>query len=303
MNARVRKVDTNGIITTVAGDGKLGNSGDGGPAVQAKLWYPSDVAIDASGNLHIADCGNSRIRKVDTNGVITTVAGNGIAGYGGNGGAATQAKLNDPEGVAVDRLGNLYIADTNNHLIRNVDKSGILTTMAGSLWKDWGGNGDYWGDGGPAIRAALNYPSRMAVSASNELYIADRWNHRIRLVMPKRSTITGRVTDSSTGLLLSDVMVAIKDSLRTFTTKTDSNGTYTISGLDKGSFTATFVKSGYAKYTVAATLNADDTKTLNIQLIPIPPLNLTITSPQDGVVLNSSPILRYRNGNPMQPLQ
>jgi hypothetical protein len=123
-NQRIRKVDTNGLITTVAGNGTSGFAGDGGAATSAKLWNPSGVAVDGAGNLFIADHGNSRIRKVDTNGIITTVAGNGTAGYAGDGGAATNSELNGPVGVAVDAAGNLFIADRYNQRIRKVNAEG-----------------------------------------------------------------------------------------------------------------------------------------------------------------------------------
>ena len=131
-NNRIRKVDTNGIITTVAGNGSASYSGDGGAATNASLYYPCGVAFDASGNLYIADYGNNRIRKVDTNGIITTVAGNGSCGYSGDGGAATNASLYYPYGVALDAFGNLYIADYDNNRIRKVDTNGIITTVAGN---------------------------------------------------------------------------------------------------------------------------------------------------------------------------
>ncbi len=289
-NHRIRKVDANGIITTVAGNGTRGYAGDGGPAVQAEFWYPGDIAVDALHNLYIVDWGNSRIRKVDANGIIMTVAGNGRSGYTGNGGPATQASLNGPNAVTVDHLGNLYIADTNNHLIRRVDTNGIITTVVGCAYVNWTGSGNFWGDGGPAIRAALNYPLDVTVNPLGELYIVDYWNDRVRLVTPKRNTITGRVTDSTTGLPLLDAMATIKDSLRSFTAKTSSDGTYAVSGLNQGSFTATFSKLGYGRETVNGTLAADMNLTLNMQLTSIPPLTLTITSPQDGTTLNSSPI-------------
>ncbi len=172
---RVRKVDTNGIITTVAGNGSSGYSGDGGPATEAKLYESQDVAVDASGNLYIADMRNNRIRKVDTNGIITTVAGNGSSGYNGDGGPATEAQLTFPSGVIVDSLGNLYIADRVNHCIRKVDPGGIIITVAGN------GSSGYSGDEGPATEAQLNYPDGLALDASGNLYIADN-NHCIRKV-------------------------------------------------------------------------------------------------------------------------
>ena len=122
----------NNIITTVAGNGSLGFSGDGGAATNAKLYVPSGVALDAFGNLYIADTDNNRIRKVDTNGIITTVAGKTGGGYSGDGGAATNASLSYPFGVALDAAGNLYIADQNNNRIRKVDTNGIISTVAGN---------------------------------------------------------------------------------------------------------------------------------------------------------------------------
>ena len=176
-NQRIRIVGTNGIITTVAGNGTRGYSGDGGPASNAELNYPIDVAVDASGNLYIADQYNNRIRKVGTNGVITTVAGNGTQGYSGDGGPATSAELNQPEGVALDASGNLFIADFGNSRIRKVGTAGMITTVAGN------GTPSYSGDGGPATSAELQYPSAVAVGASGNLFIADEFNMRIREVV------------------------------------------------------------------------------------------------------------------------
>src|SRR5208282_1269376 len=131
---------TPGIITTVAGNGTFGYNGDNGPATSAELQVPSGVAVDSAGNLYIADSSNNRIRKVDANGIITTVAGSDTFGYSGDGGPATSAELYVPYGVAVDSAGNLYIADINNNRIRKVDASGIITTVAGN--GTFGYNGD-----------------------------------------------------------------------------------------------------------------------------------------------------------------
>ncbi|MBW1818596.1 MAG: hypothetical protein JRJ60_15750, partial [Deltaproteobacteria bacterium] len=173
---RIRKIDTSGIITTVAGNGTYGYSGDGGPATQAELDTPMDVAVDTSGNLYIVDGFNARIRKVDTNGIITTVAGNGTYGYSGDGGPATQAQLYEPGGVTVDTSGNLYIADTYNYRIRKVDTSGIITTVAGN------GGWEHSGDGGPATEAQFGHSYGIAVDDSGNLYIADYYNTCIRKV-------------------------------------------------------------------------------------------------------------------------
>ena len=175
-NDRIRKVDTSGVITTVAGDGTEGYGGDNGPAVSAQLRYPNDVALDGSGNLYIADNSNHRIRKVDTTGVITTVAGTGVRGFDGDGGQAAAARLANPSGVALDGSGNLYIADDGNDRIRKVDTTGVITTVAGD------GTGGFSGDGGQAVLAQLRSPTGVAADSAGNLYIADQSNDRIRKV-------------------------------------------------------------------------------------------------------------------------
>ncbi len=165
-------------IETVAGAGFSGYGGDGGPAAQARLNRPVGVALDGAGNLYIADGFNHRIRKVDAAGVISTVAGDGTASYGGDGGPAAQALLSRPADVAVDGAGNLYIADTYNHRIRKVDAAGVISTVAGA------GREGYGGDGGPAAQAWLNQPSGVAVDGAGNLYIGDQHNHRIRRLRP-----------------------------------------------------------------------------------------------------------------------
>ncbi len=189
LNDAIRKVDAAGVISTVAGTG-YGYSGDGGPAIAARLYDPIDVAVDAAGNLYIADRLNRRVRKVDAAGIITTVAGTGVGGYSGDGGPAVAARLSLFSSVAVDAAGNLYIVDTNNRRIRKVDAAGVITTVAGS-----GGVG-YGGDGGPATAARLNDPVDVAVDAAGNLYIADRLNHRVRKVNAADGVI---VTAAGTG--------------------------------------------------------------------------------------------------------
>ena len=164
------------MIETVAGDGTWGSRGDGGAATAAQLGSPTGVALDGAGNLYIADVGSSRIRKVDSAGVISTVAGGGRHGYSGDGGPAVAAHLNHPRGVAVDGAGNLYIADQSNHRIRKVDAAGMISTVAGD------GTQGYGGDGGAAVAAHLNRPSGVALDAAGNLYIADVNNDRIRKV-------------------------------------------------------------------------------------------------------------------------
>lgn len=131
-NNRIRKVDTNGVITTVAGNGIYDYSGDGGAATNASLKNPIGVALDAWGNLFIADQNNFRIRKVDTSGVITTVAGTGSIGFSGDGGSATNAKLSSVTGVAVDAFGNCFISDSLNNRIRKIDTNDIISTVVGT---------------------------------------------------------------------------------------------------------------------------------------------------------------------------
>jgi sugar lactone lactonase YvrE len=182
-NLRIRKVDTNGIITTVAGSGKstaIAPLGDGGPATSAALGGPVGVAVDSTGNLYIADSGvNSSfsaiswVRKVDTSGTITTVAGGGGMGFSGDGGAATSALLDSPSGVAVDGAGNLYIADSGNKRVRMVDMNGIITTVAGNGGGLAAGVNVFGsiGDGGPATAAPLAADD-VALDAAGNIYIA-----------------------------------------------------------------------------------------------------------------------------------
>ena len=175
-SSRIRKVDTKGVITTVAGTGTAGFGGDGGPAAKAQLSTPAGLALDSAGNLYIADFGNNRIRQVSSSGNIATVAGNGNFWYSGDGGAATSAQLNGPTGIAVDAGGNVYFADTLNHRVRQVRPDGSITTAAGSATPGFGG------DGGAPSSAQLNYPTGVAVDTAGNLYIAEHGNQRVRVV-------------------------------------------------------------------------------------------------------------------------
>jgi trimeric autotransporter adhesin len=196
-NNIIRKVGTNGIATIVAGNGSGSFSGDGGAATNAGLFAPSAVIVDSAGNLLVADSGNNRIRKVGTNGIISTVAGNGFGGYGGNNGAATTAQINNPSGLCLDATGNLFIADTFNFVIRKVGINGIITTVAGINGRGPG----FSGDGFSATAAGLNYPTGVAVDSSNNLYIADSQNNRIRKVNASGtiSTFAGNGTANYSG--------------------------------------------------------------------------------------------------------
>ena len=167
------------VISTAVGTGDKGFAGDGGPAQAALLNGPFDVAFDSAGNLFFSDTFNHRIRRVDARtGAITTVAGNGEAGYAGDGGPAVQASLNEPYGIAIDRAGNIFVADRLNRRVRRIDAAnGTITTLAGT------GEPAYSGDGGPAARAGLAEPNGLALDADERhLYIADVADHRVRSV-------------------------------------------------------------------------------------------------------------------------
>jgi len=183
-------VGTSGVITTIAGNGFSGFSGDGGPATSAQLSGSSGVAVDGSGNIYFADNGNNRIRKVTAAGIITTVAGNGSAGFSGDGGPATSAQLSGPAAVALDRSGNIYITDNRNHRIRKVTAVGVITTVAGN------GSAGFSGDGGPATAAQLQSPAGIAVDGVGNLFIADLSNYRIRKVTPAGIITTAAGTGS-----------------------------------------------------------------------------------------------------------
>lgn len=171
-----RQVSTAGLIATIAGSGSAGFAGDGGPASAALLNGPTGLALDALGNLYIADSANHRIRMITPGGVISTVAGNGTAGYSGDGGLATAAELNTPHGLAFDAAGNLYIADTANNVIREVAPQGLITTIAGT------GVPGYGGDGGSALQAQLDLPWGIAFDATGSLWLADAGNNVIRSI-------------------------------------------------------------------------------------------------------------------------
>src|SRR5688572_3636030 len=172
-------------ISTFAGTGTKGFSGDGGPASAAQLADPNGIARGPDGALYICDTMNHRIRKVTRDGRISTVAGNGEKGFAGDGGQALSAKLNEPDEVRFDRAGNVCWVERLNHVVRKLDvKTGVISTLAGN------GTGGYSGDGGPATKAQLSEPHSLGFSRNGDLYIADVRNHRVRKVELASGTIT-----------------------------------------------------------------------------------------------------------------
>jgi uncharacterized protein (TIGR03437 family) len=182
----IHKLTPGGVLTLIAGGDSIGFSGDGGPATQAKVYFPSGVAVDSAGNIYFVDKGNNRVRKIDTKGIITTYAGTGTAGYSGDGGPATSAKLGlnltaAYQGLALDSAGNLYIADPKNNRVRIVNPAGIISTFAGNgTGFATGSLGN--GDGGDPTKASVVTPYGVKVDSAGNVYIADTGHGLIRKV-------------------------------------------------------------------------------------------------------------------------
>jgi trimeric autotransporter adhesin len=194
-NNRIRKI-AGGTITTIAGNGQASFGGDGGPATSAQLSFPDGIAVDNAGNVYISDLLNNRVRMVTPTGAISTIAGNGNPGFGGDGGPATSAPLNQPAGLALDSSGNLYIADSNNSVIRKVTPQGIISTVAGT-----GGIEGFSGDGGAATKGTLMAPLGVAVDSSGNIYIADYygWIRKVTASTGVISTIAGTGNNGYSG--------------------------------------------------------------------------------------------------------
>jgi Adenylate and Guanylate cyclase catalytic domain/NHL repeat len=192
---QVRRINADGTVTTMAGTGRAGFSGDGGPATSADLRGPQSIAIDSAGDIFIADSQNNRVRRVDPRGIITTIAGSGQAGYGGDGGPAKQAVLNDPTGVAIGFGNTILIADSANNRVRVVDTNDSIDTFAGT------GDTGYAGDGGPATSGLLNDPHCVAVDANDNVFVADAFNDRVRRIAVDGtiSTVAGTGVQSFSG--------------------------------------------------------------------------------------------------------
>lgn len=192
-NNRIRKIDTFGIIHTIAGTGTAGYNGDAIPATTAHLNFPYGMAVNQMGHVVISDMDNNRIRLIqsaESGGLIYTIAGTGVAGYSGDGGPASLAKVNNPQGIFWDAIGNVYFADAWNHRVRKISAAGTITTIAGN------GTATSFGDGGPATAAGVNHPSGLSVDTAGNIYIAEMMGHRIRKVSPSGiiTTIAGTGT-------------------------------------------------------------------------------------------------------------
>jgi sugar lactone lactonase YvrE len=185
-NHVIREFSIAGVLTTIAGKGVQGFAGDGGPAMAAELDSPAGLAMDGAGNLYIADSHNHRVREVDAaTGVIRSFAGTGVAGFSGDGGAATAAELDLPTALAVDAAGNVYVADTDNHRVRRIAAgTGLITTVAGN------GAEGFAGDGSAAIAASIDSPNGLVVDVAGNMFIADTHNGRVRKVSASTSVIT-----------------------------------------------------------------------------------------------------------------
>jgi hypothetical protein len=197
-NSRVRKIDIAGIITTIAGTGGIMSDGDGGSATDAQIGWPGCVATDNIGNIYITVGHAHIVRKISSSGIITTIAGfTNTPGYTGNGGPATNARLNTPHGITVDGTGNIYITEYGNNCVRKIDGAGIITTIAGS---ETGAIG-YTGDGGPATGAKLRGPVGIDINASGYIYICDGFNHCIREINPSGiiNTVAGTGVNGFSG--------------------------------------------------------------------------------------------------------
>jgi hypothetical protein len=197
-NDAVRMVNkSTGIITTIAGNGVPGYTGDGGPATASQIDGPRGVALDGSGNIYFTDAANNAVREIKaSNGYIYTIAGVGFAGFTGDGGPATSAELSTPYGIAVNAAGEIFIADQSNNRIRKINTSGIISTVAGN------GTAGFAGDGGQATAAGLNGPAMVTVALSGDMFISDTYNNRIRLVTAANgniSTLAGTGSPGYTG--------------------------------------------------------------------------------------------------------
>ena len=261
MNNRILEI-SNGVITTAAGNGVWGSSGDNGPATSAQLANPQGVAVDSAGTLYIADSSNWRVRKV-SNGIITTVAGNGVWGFSGDNGPATSAQLSGPWGIAVDSAGNLYVADASNNRIRKVS-GGVITTVAG-------GGSSGLGDNGPATSAQLYNPEGIAVDSAGNVYIADAGNNRIRILKPVGSSCTYSVSPTT-------LQAPASGGNLTVGIQTAASCPWAVSGLP-GWITASAASSGPGSASVALAVSPNNSGATLSATVLIAGVSVTVAQP------------------------
>ncbi|MGN6568054.1 MAG: T9SS type A sorting domain-containing protein [Flavipsychrobacter sp.] len=260
-NNVIRKVDGKGFIRTIAGNHTGGYKGDGGLATSSSIHFPGDISLDKKGNVYIVDSWNSVIRKVSKSGIITTIAGCDTAGYSGDGGPAVLAKINIPSVMDIDARGNIYISDQKNGVIRKIDTTGIITTIAGTP-----GILSYTGDGGPAIAARLGNTCGLRVDAIGNVYVADHDNNAVRKIDTAGviTTIAGSATKgysgdggpAKTALLFHPMDVAldragnlyIADEGNNVIRKIDTNGIITtVAGIDSAGYNGDSILAGSAQ--------------------------------------------------------
>jgi gliding motility-associated-like protein len=291
----IRKVDTSGIITTIAGQGLMnaGYSGDGGAAVLARLSAPTGITVDRYGNLYIADLGNHRIRKINANGMISTFAGNGTAGYSGDGGPAMAASLFRPYAVIVDNHDNVYIAEDSNHVIRKISLDGIITTVAGS------GVMGYSGDGGSAPQAKLTIPQRIAADDLSNLYVTDWVNHTIRKINKCAGIVLSSVSISTT---TPEVCENTTVSFSAAPINGGANPQYKwtvngqLTGTDSSFFTADNLKDGdiiscIMTSSIECTVPVESSNNIRLSVKPVPVIRLAEEIPIDpGTAIQLNPV-------------
>lgn len=289
-NQRIRKIDSLGNLTTVAGTGAAGYIGDGSPATSFRVSSPAGLAVDTAGDLYIADYGNFRIRKLDTAGAISTVAGSASFGFAGDGGPATSARLNFPNGVAVDSVGNIIIADTNNHRVRIVDKrTGFITSVSGSA------PAGFSGDGGPALAAKLDMPWSVVVNGAGKVFVSDQVNNRVRTftlgtdleitkddsqasAVPGTSvSYTVRVTNKGPNTVTSVNVIDTVPPALSGVTYAPASGTYNSGTGDWAGLS--LAPSGFVTMVVSGTIASSATGTLTNTVKVSPPLGLTDPTP------------------------
>jgi len=235
-NYRIRKINTAGIITTIAGNGTAGYSGDGGFATAAEFKMPTGLAFDRYGNLFVSDQANHCVRKINTNGIISTIAGTSVQGYSGDGGQATLAQFTNTSGLFFDKLGNLYIGDLGNGCVRKVDTNGIITTFAGT------GTQGNSGDGGQASLAKLNAPAFFLIDSFNNFYISDEVNNNIRKI--NSSGIISTINGISS--IYEPEMIALDRAGNLYVTDYGNNRIIAINALE--TFSNTIAGTGIAGY-------------------------------------------------------